>query len=237
MAVARLPVDPTQDARRVTMSCAPCAAAPGGVRIRATIADGKEIVASELALIDANAPAATFFEGRIERLSRFVGQGVAHILGGADHLLFLITLLAAASGLGRWAWLLFAFTIAHAGTYALASTGVVGVSGRWVEPMIAASIVLVALGHVAGLRLRLRDEIIAVFAIGLVHGLGFASSMDAQGTAGAGTAIAIIGFNLGIELGQLGVAAALYVVLEALRRLGGIGLAAACERGPPTWSV
>ena len=130
--------------------------------------------------------------------TRFVEKGVEHIVLGWDHVVFLIILLLGASKLRDVIELATAFTVAHSVTLALAILGVVNVPGEIVEPLIAASIVFVAVMQVLGIETR--KKLLVVFAFGLLHGLGFAGAV----TFPNGTPIlsALIGFNLGIELGQ-----------------------------------
>jgi hypothetical protein len=129
--------------------------------------------------------------------------GVHHILGGADHLVFLVALLAAGVGLRRWVTLLSTFTVAHSVSLALAAFGVVHPSPRIVEPLIAASIAIVAIN---GLRKErsssLRAESALVFACGLLHGLGFSSALTELGLDGPRRLVSLVAFNVGIEIGQ-----------------------------------
>lgn len=145
-----------------------------------------------------------FFRAPWAVLSDYVVVGVMHILGGVDHLLFLLTIIVGAAGWRYWASVLTSFTVAHSITLTLALIGMVRVSASVVEPLIAASIVLMAL-----LNLRQREHATAVrsraaivFACGLLHGLGFASSMVEMGLHGAYRVVSLVGFNVGIELGQ-----------------------------------
>jgi hypothetical protein len=152
---------------------------------------------------------------------RFVEHGVEHILLGWDHVLFLGVLLLGAAGLRDVFKLATTFTVAHSVTLALAILGVVEVPGALVEPLIALSIAWVAAENVLGRRPKHRLAI--VFAFGLLHGLGFAGAMTfADGTPLVG---ALIGFNLGIELGQALLIGAVFPVLLGLRRLKWSGYA------------
>jgi hydrogenase/urease accessory protein HupE len=157
-------------------------------------------------------------------VANFAHHGFDHILGGPDHIVFLVALLASGISVRRWAALLTAFTVAHGATFGLAAMGWVNVSAELVEPAIAASIVLVSALHLLRMQVVLKWELLLVFALGLIHGLGFASAMREEG---AGLLIAlspypvwsIVGFNLGIEAGQIVVALALYAMVWVLRRL------------------
>jgi len=185
--------------------------------------DGKTL-AQEVGLLSRQQSRLEFFAPVQRHVANFVGHGFDHIMGGADHIVFLVALLATGISVRRWAALLTAFTVAHGVTFGLASMGWVSVSATLVEPAIAASIVLVSALHLLGLRMLLKWELLLVFGLGLVHGLGFASALREEG---AGLLIAlspypvwsIVGFNLGIEAGQCVVALALYAIVQVLRRL------------------
>jgi hydrogenase/urease accessory protein HupE len=145
--------------------------------------------------------------------------GVEHILTGIDHLLFLLGLLVACRRLRTVAGIVTCFTVAHSVTLALAALGIVTLPGRVVEPLIAASIVVVGVEN-----LLRGDEPkgrwLLAFAFGLVHGLGFAAALQQIGLGANGTSIVapLVAFNLGVELGQLAVALPLLALLWRLRR-------------------
>ena len=157
-------------------------------------------------------------------VANFARHGFDHILGGADHIVFLVALLASGISVRRWAALLTAFTIAHGVTFGLASMGWVSVPAALVEPAIAASIVAVSALHLLRMQVALKWELLLVFGLGLVHGLGFASAMGEEGT-GPWIAFSpypvwsIVGFNLGIEAGQCAVALVLLALVQGLRRV------------------
>jgi hydrogenase/urease accessory protein HupE len=147
------------------------------------------------ATVDLAAPAATGWP-------HFIAMGVEHILGGVDHLLFLLALLALARGFWMTVKIVTAFTVAHSLTLSLAVLGVVNVPSAVVEPLIAASIVWVAVENlVAPQGVGRRWLVAALF--GLVHGLGFASALSELDLDRAALARALVGFNLGVEIGQL----------------------------------
>jgi hydrogenase/urease accessory protein HupE len=132
----------------------------------------------------------------------FVAMGVEHILTGPDHLLFLLALLALAKGIWPVVKIVTGFTIAHSITLSLAALGLVDVPSRIVEPLIAVTIIWVAVENLlAPRRARRRWPIAAVF--GLVHGLGFASALTELGLSRVAMVRALVGFNVGVELGQL----------------------------------
>jgi hydrogenase/urease accessory protein HupE len=157
--------------------------------------------------------------GRSASFWSFLKLGVEHILTGYDHLLFLFGLLIACRRFSTAAKIITCFTLAHSLTLALAALDVVSLSPRVVEPLIAASIVFVGVENLVrrgepGWRWAL------TFALGLVHGFGFAGALKAAGLGSSGAALLVplFSFNLGVELGQAGIAV---VVLPLLWRLRG----------------
>jgi hypothetical protein len=147
------------------------------------------------ATVELSAPTATDW-------ASFVAMGVEHILTGPDHLLFLLALLALAKGFWPVVKIVTGFTIAHSITLSLAALGLVDIPSRIVEPLIAATIIWVAVENLlVPRRARRRWPIAAVF--GLVHGLGFASALTELGLSRAAMVRALVGFNVGVELGQL----------------------------------
>ncbi|MBV8857471.1 MAG: HupE/UreJ family protein [Acidobacteria bacterium] len=150
----------------------------------------------------------------------FLKLGVEHILTGYDHLLFLCGLLVACRRFSTAAKIITCFTLAHSLTLALAALDVVSLPPRVVEPLIAASIVFVAVENLVrkgepGWRWAL------TFALGLVHGFGFAGALKQAGLGAGGAALLVplFSFNLGVELGQAGVAVVLLPLLWKLRDL------------------
>jgi len=131
----------------------------------------------------------------------FFLQGILHILGGLDHVLFVIALVSVATSWRDLAKVVTSFTLAHSLTLALGALDLVRLSPRIVEPLIAASIVYVAVENVA--RPRPRARIGVTFGFGLVHGFGFSSVLRDLGLAKASLLSALVGFNLGVETGQL----------------------------------
>ncbi len=134
-------------------------------------------------------------------LRAFVELGVDHILTGYDHLLFLLALLAAVRGFRSLAWVITAFTLAHSITLALAALDVVALPGRFVEIAIALSIVYVAVENL--LALEKRSLWLEALVFGLLHGLGFAGFLGDALRFEDDLLVPLVGFNLGVELGQL----------------------------------
>jgi hydrogenase/urease accessory protein HupE len=152
----------------------------------------------------------------------YLRLGVEHILTGYDHLLFLLGLLVACRRFRTVAAIITCFTLAHSVTLALAAFDVVTLPARVVEPLIAASIVFVGVDNLLRgdePQRRWVERWLLAFAFGLVHGLGFAGALGEIGLGAAGTSIVgpLVAFNLGVELGQLAVAAPLLVLLWKLR--------------------
>jgi hydrogenase/urease accessory protein HupE len=149
----------------------------------------------------------------------FLVLGIEHILTGYDHLLFLFALLVVCRDLRSIATVITCFTLAHSITLALAALDIVKLSPRIVEPMIAASIAYV------GIENMIRGDVpkwrwLIAFSFGLVHGLGFADALKEFGIASGqfGIVLPLVGFNLGVEIGQLSVAAIVLPILWQLRR-------------------
>jgi hydrogenase/urease accessory protein HupE len=147
----------------------------------------------------------------------FLKLGNQHILSGYDHLLFLAGLFLAAFSARQLIALLTAFTVAHSISLALVVFGGVHLPASIVEPLIAASIVWVGIENLSGARHRRRW--LVVFAFGLIHGFGFAGALTDLGLGSSamevGTALFV--FNVGVESGQLLVAAAILPLLWLIR--------------------
>jgi len=162
-------------------------------------------------------------------------DGMHHIWIGLDHILFLLALLLPAVLVreGRH-WrpatrlgpvlldvlgVVSAFTLAHSITLALAAFEIVNPAVRWVESLIAASVLLAALNNLWPLLLQGRWRL--TFAFGLVHGFGFANALKELGLRREALAGPLLMFNLGVELGQLAVVAVFVGLVWGLRRRPG----------------
>ena len=171
----------------------------------------------------------------VSRLAQFVdyvGHGIWHIWIGFDHVLFLVSLLLPAAlraGARGWEpaerfapmfWEVFkvvtAFTVAHSITLSLAALAVVQLPSRLVESAIALSVLLAALNNLRPLVLGRRW--IVAFAFGLIHGFGFASVLADLGLPQDTLLVALVGFNLGVETGQLAIVAAFLPAAFWMRR-------------------
>jgi hydrogenase/urease accessory protein HupE len=171
-------------------------------------------------------PASAAFAARSDAIHPFfvfLMLGVEHILTGYDHLLFLFGLLVVCRNMRSILTVITCFTIAHSITLALAAFGVVQLPAKIVEPLIAASITYV------GIENLLRGESakhrwLITFCFGLVHGLGFAGALKESGIGSGqfGIILPLVGFNLGVEIGQLSVAAVVLPILWHLRKRPGL---------------
>ncbi len=153
----------------------------------------------------------------------YAGLGVEHILFGVDHLLFVLALLFLVDGLRRLVWTITAFTLAHSITLILASLGVLWVPGSAVEAVIALSIVFVA-GEIVHVRqgrrsITRRMPWLVAFLFGLLHGLGFAGALAEIGLPQQAIVLALLCFNVGVEIGQLLFVAVAILVITVVRRL------------------
>ncbi len=145
--------------------------------------------------------------------------GIEHILGGFDHLLFVLGLLFLVGFNRKLVWTISAFTLAHSLTLALSTLGWISLRAPPVEAMIALSILLVA-GEALNKEQTLSRRWPALVALlfGLVHGLGFAGALQQIGLPQNHLVWALLSFNLGVELGQLLVVALAFTVVRALSR-------------------
>lgn len=175
------------------------------VLVRVERADGTSQV--ERLLPERPAFRVTASAGLGEVARSYLVLGVEHILGGVDHLLFVLALLLIVRGGWRIVGTVSAFTLAHSLTLAAATLGWVHVPGPPVEAMIALSIVFVAGEVVHGLRgrpgLTARAPWVVAFAFGLLHGFGFAGALAEVGLPQKAIPVALLMFNVGVELGQL----------------------------------
>jgi hypothetical protein len=187
------------------------------------------------AVLDPQAGPQTFVLAQANRWSQFFDyarEGVWHIWVGFDHILFLLSLLLPAVMLwraARWQavddfstafWdvlrIVTSFTVAHSITLSLAALSIISLPSRWVESAIAASVVVAALNNVWPL-VHGRRWLVA-FGFGLIHGFGFASVLTDLGLPRDALALALVGFNLGVEGGQLTIVAVFLPLAFSLRR-------------------
>ena len=189
--------------------------------------------ATQTAIFDPDSPRQSLSLAAPDRLAQFgayVKHGIWHIWIGTDHILFLLSLLLPAvllPGLReqqaslRAAFydvlkVVTAFTLAHSITLTLASLSLVSLPSRWVESAIAASVVLAALNNLYPLFRGKRP--VAAFVFGLIHGFGFASVLRDLGLPQGSLLASLLGFNVGVELGQLAIVAAFLPLAWLLRK-------------------
>lgn len=181
--------------------------------------------------------------GTSRPFARFFLLGVEHIFTGIDHLAFLLGLLLLGGRRRELVQVVTSFTVAHSLTLGAAAVGAVEVPASVVEPMIAASVLYVALENLwvtragAASEPARRRRWAVTFGFGLVHGLGFAGILRELSLPPGALTKALVAFNLGVEAGQLVVIAAAAPLLARLRRrpivaragvrLGSAGLAVA----------
>lgn len=158
---------------------------------------------------------------RLQQLVDYGAQGVWHIWIGFDHILFLMALLLPAvairrrrewepvtrflPALGDVAKIVTAFTVAHSITLSLATLGLISLPSRLVESTIALSVIVAALNNIFPIFPERRW--LVAFVFGLIHGFGFASVLGDLGLPAGSLALALLGFNLGVEAGQLAIVA------------------------------
>ncbi len=193
--------------------------------------------ASRSAVLGPQQAMQSFELGEVNRWRQFVDyvrEGVWHIWIGLDHILFLLSLLlpsvlAWQAAKKKWQAVnsfreafvdvikvVTAFTLAHSITLSLAALGVIELPSRWVESVIAASIIVAALNNVWP-RIVGRLWMVA-FGFGLVHGFGFASVLADLGLPRDALVLALVGFNVGVELGQVAIVIVFLPLAYALRR-------------------
>ena len=157
--------------------------------------------------------------GELEKMSKtdaaflYLLLGYKHILPlGFDHILFILSLFLLSPKLKPVLWQATAFTIAHSVTLGLAMYNVITPPAHIIEPLIALSILYVALENIFSPRLK-PSRIGVVFIFGLVHGLGFAGALGSLGLPQNAYLLSLIMFNVGVELGQLTVILLAYFLL------------------------
>ena len=149
----------------------------------------------------------------------YIPVGFDHILPkGLDHILFVLGLFFLSTRLGPLLWQISAFTLAHTVTLALGALGYINIPGSIVEPIIAASIVYVAVENILSDKLH-RWRPLVIFVFGLLHGLGFASVLGDFGLPADQFVPALIGFNVGVEIGQLTVIAIAFLLVALAQRV------------------
>jgi hypothetical protein len=216
-AVPRLAVEAVGFTSSGTLPGDPLAAVrvvPGGTLLDF---DRPTAVASALGALSNSA---AHYNSAFDHFARFVWLGIEHIVpAGLDHVLFVVSLTLRKVEFRTLMGQLLAFTLAHTLTLGLGALGIVNVSPRWVEPLIALSIVIVALLNVRKPTPHERNGRVGLcFGFGLIHGLGFAGVLGGLGMPSQALLPALFGFNLGVEIAQVLVAASALFVLHFARR-------------------
>ncbi|HYD99727.1 MAG TPA: HupE/UreJ family protein [Alphaproteobacteria bacterium] len=217
----------------LTRSRFDCAAAEGPLAYRSTVMPSVSPAAREavvlqapegrreLGLLDSERTTVALTEpappGTVELAGQYLLMGVEHIFIGYDHIAFLIAVLLWARRIGPLVKIVTAFTAAHSITLTLAVLDIVPLDPGLVEILVAATIVLVAAENYLSRSLDRRWT--RTFALGLVHGFGFAGILQEIGLPSEGLAVALGAFNIGVEIGQLAIVALAVPLLLAGDRL------------------
>ena len=203
------------------------------VLVRYDFADGvnqaQRLTASDPSFVVPSQPS------RLEVVETYFLYGVEHILSGVDHLAFVLALLLLVKGVGRVIATVTAFTLAHSLTLAGATLGFVHMPGPPIEAVIALSIVFVASEIIHSRRGRTglteRYPWVVAFSFGLLHGFGFAGALADVGLPEKSIPIALLFFNVGVEIGQLLFIASIIAIVALSRQ---ITLRVTVPR--PTWA-
>ncbi|GEM_PF-2135392 len=135
--------------------------------------------------------------------NNFLKLGLEHILLGFDHILFVLSLVLGAICFRSLFWLITSFTLAHSLSLALATFGIVNIPPHVIEPAIAGSILWVALLNLfTPQKSHTRGDVFITFFFGLIHGLGFSNALKEAQLFGKQLIMPLLGFNLGVEIGQ-----------------------------------
>jgi hydrogenase/urease accessory protein HupE len=178
-----------------------------------TYQDLLDVSRTEAALTEAAQPST------LQVIGLYLGAGIQHILIGYDHIAFLIAIVLWANRLWPVVKLVTAFTIGHSVTLSLAALDIVRIPSSIIEPAIAASIVYVAAENFFShdVQKRWRDT----FGFGLVHGFGFATALQEFGIPRNALVPALASFNIGVEIGQIAIVAAVVPLLMVFDSLVG----------------
>ena len=143
----------------------------------------------------------------------YLKLGYTHILPeGFDHILFVVGLCLLSNKIKVIFWQATAFTVAHSITLALSMKSIIVAPSAVVEPIIALSILFVAIENLLLTELK-PWRILLVFMFGLIHGMGFASSLNEIGLPRNKFALSILSFNVGVELGQISIILAVFLLI------------------------
>jgi hypothetical protein len=185
----------------------------------------KELEDAQLLLLTPQHPQAQLYESPLMVFFSFLKHGMEHVLSGLDHLLFLLVMIAAGLGWKKLLTALSVFTVGHAISLLVVVYGGLLAPPQIVEPAIAATIVGLAMYDLwAAKRISASpraSRLGLVFGCSLIHGLGLGGALASLGISPAHQGVTLLGFNLGIELGQLGVAALALLGFALLRQIFG----------------
>lgn len=172
---------------------------PGDTTVVAVYRDGKLI---DRAALTPQHPAAVLGENTSAVIRRFIEMGIAHILSGPDHILFVIGLILAGGTFRRLLAIVSAFTLAHSITLSCTALGIASLAPRIVEPMIAFSILVVGIENLLTGKPKFNHRVAMAFGFGFFHGFGFAGALTESGLPQNAIAASLAAFNIGVELGQ-----------------------------------
>jgi hydrogenase/urease accessory protein HupE len=234
------PVEVVADRQSLRLAFAIAGATPARVNMRAYVFPYDPIhqtfvniyeddALKHQAILDVTRQTAEYYsgttQGRLAVIRTFVLSGTEHIMIGPDHILFLVGLLLLGGSFARLALIVTAFTIGHSITLSLAALDILSPPSRYVEPLIALTIVVVGADNILVLRgtqgatrqaSDIRAWLAAVF--GLIHGFGFASVLKEFGLPQAALGWSLFAFNLGVEIGQLLIVSVVATALALVRR-------------------
>jgi hydrogenase/urease accessory protein HupE len=209
----------------------PGAGPPGVLRITATLFPYdaqhqtfvnvyEDAALRQQVILDASRSSVEYFSGSargtLAVAGRFVAAGTRHILIGPDHLLFLVGLLLLGGSVRRLAIVVTSFTLAHSVTLTVAALRLFSPPARFVEPLIALSIVYIGIDNLM-VRGHRDVRVWIAFVFGLVHGFGFASVLREMDLPARALGWSLFSFNIGVELGQLFVVVLVASALAGLR--------------------
>ncbi len=170
-----------------------------------------------------------------EAAARYLVSGAEHIFAGYDHVAFLLALLLWARGVWAVVKVVTAFTLSHSVALSLAALDLVSLPGGLVEPLIAASVVAVAVENFFNRRIEGRWRV--AFILGFIHGFGFAGALRDIGLPQDALIIALAFFNIGVEIGQVAIVAIVVPLLLGIDRLSARSPAAPARRPALVYGV
>jgi len=170
----------------------------------------KQFVGEKILQFEVNQKTDSYFQTFL----KYLRLGVEHILTGFDHIVFIIGFILIAASFLSLLKSITGFTLSHSFTLTLAALGILVLSPKIVEPIIALSIVVVGLMGLFKWKDKWFSSFWLIFSFGLFHGLGFAGAIAEIGFPKTGFVLALLGFNIGVELGQLSVILIVYPLIS-----------------------